>query len=184
MATGRFKAAVKYVASFLKSDWELKDYPIRFRQLRSERDVNGDDSIKWDRWIAQIVNWWQMNGGGQTREEAYENLMKQFEDYRRTGPTLPRPGTEVPIEVCPTDEIDCYQDIARDFLKRILDIDYDDPWCIITDASSLWEFTLLDDVTDDELVAKAQAEYEVDISDIKDGSLVAIFKRIQQRRSA
>lgn len=182
MARGRLRATAKYVASFLKRDWNLADYPIRIKRLRSEHDVNDRGSIEWDVWNAQIVKWPQMQGGGQTREAAYEDLLQRFEEFKRGGRVLPRPGTVGPLELCSTGEIDRYQDFATGFLKRVLRMD-SDPVVFLTDHSSLWHFTLFHDVTEDELVARVQAEYDVDISDIKDGNLVAIFGRIQEKNS-
>jgi len=181
-ATEHLRAAAKYVASFLKRDWNLTDYPLRIRRLRSEHNVNGGGPIKWDHWNAQIVKWPQMRGGGRTREEAYKKLLQQFEDYKRGGSVLPRPGTVVPLEFCPTGEIETYQEFAKGFLKRILRLD-SDPLVVLTDDSSLWHFTLFHEVTEDELVARVQAEYDVDVSDIEDGNLVTIFNRIQRKNS-
>ncbi|AOS98251.1 hypothetical protein AUP74_02856 [Microbulbifer aggregans] len=46
---------VKWTLSFLKEDWGIRDYPVRFReQIRAEHTKEG---LYMPRFIAQIENW-------------------------------------------------------------------------------------------------------------------------------
>lgn len=71
-------------------------------------------------------------------------------------------------------EVDSYEEIAVDFFDRVLGMDYMD--CCITDQSSIDDFSPV--MPGSEIVSKVLDIYRVDISDIKDGNLVQIFKRI------
>jgi hypothetical protein len=97
------------------------------------------------------------------------------------------------IVMADTDEVDCYEDIAVDFLKQIFNIDYDE--CFISDESALSDFSAcaMDDeqsqmfgeghtlkelyaYTDKIMIAKINAIYGVDVraTDL----LVDVFDRI------
>lgn len=49
--------------------------------------------------------------------------------------------------------------------------------CFISDESSLWDFHT--EETNEHLFEKILEIYEVDVSDIENGNLVEIFKRIE-----
>src|SRR5579864_4122610 len=104
----------KYLISFLKSDWTLDDYPIRFREQHAPDDNTG--RLRAIPWIAQIDRWPQMQGNGDTKELALNNLRHNFERCK-TEKRLPRPGTGLPLEFASTRSIDAYADIAREVLK-------------------------------------------------------------------
>lgn len=81
------------------------------------------------------------------------------------------------IEFAPTSGIDMFQTIAEDFMKRILDLDSEE--CLITDESSIYDFV---DFTEAELRRRIQEAYDLDISEIKTGNLLEIFRRIHSKR--
>jgi len=93
-------------------------------------------------------------------------------------PNLPRPGTKVPIEFATTERVGQHSELAKDFVKRVLDID----WAWISDESSLWDFH--GDESNGNMTDKIRDIYGVDVSDISDGNLADIFDRILQRRTA
>src|SRR5919204_5330404 len=139
MWSDRFKIAWKYCLSFLKNEWTVEDYPIRFRHF----DIDADQyygRLKPVRWSAQVLNWPAMQGHGDTMEEAVENLRKVLAERKARGQRLARPGTGLPIEFAPTYRIDEHPDLARDFFRRIVNLNYDE--CFISNESSLWDFHL------------------------------------------
>ena len=175
----QIKAAVKYSLSFLKTKWNLSDYPIRYRYQP------GDTTSQMGRlepipWTAQVINWWVMAGYGQTKEEAFEDLQRNFEAKRDEVSSLPRPGSKVPIEFAATEQIESYERIAREFLSSILDMDYDD--CFISDESSLWDFH--GEETNDSYYVRIKEIFGVDVSDIEGANLGEIFHRIHEHRSS
>ena len=166
---------IKYALSFFKSDWKLEDYPIRIRYNGEKSPLRGSQPpIPW---AAQIVNWWTMVGFGQTKEEAFEDLRRRFNEHKSQHGKLLRPGTKQHIEFAPTIEIERYEQIATDFFEKILDMDYHQ--CFVSDESSLWDFQT--EETDASYHRKINEVYGVDISDIESGELVQIFQRIAEK---
>src|SRR5690242_5334065 len=90
------RAAWKFVRSFLKSDWELSDYPVRVRHFDSQPETHGRYGPPFT-WSAQIINWRVMGGHGHSRAEAMQNLAARFERRKTEPDPLPRPGTSVPL---------------------------------------------------------------------------------------
>lgn len=174
----QIKAALKYLLSFAKSDWQLSDYPIRFRHQKPAFKDPPAGRLELVPWVAQIINWWQMSGHGQTKAEAYADLQARFNQLKEGGKQLPRPGTGLPIEFAPNVEISAHEDIALEFFDKILDMDYRGCW--ISDGSSLWDFH--EEETNERLNQKILETYGVDVADIEDGNLVRIFERISIRR--
>jgi len=168
------KAGAKYLLSFTKTDWQLTDYPIRFRHF-DVGDTGG--RLKQFPWFAQIINWWQMGGFGDTKQEAYVDLQNKFGEIKSNGKTLPRPGTGLPIEFASTDRIRSFDDIADDFFRRVLDMNYRE--CFISDESTLWDFHT--EESNEHLHKRIWDAYRVDISDIENGNLVKIFERLENR---
>ena len=136
---------------------------------------------KLQRYLARIVKWWVLTGGGDTPEEAVRDLAVQFEriknDWERDGKPLPRPGTQVPIEFAPSSHVDANSDLATDFIQRVFGLD----WAFITDGTSLWDFHTNEN--NDALHAKIKTVYGVDVSDIESGNLATILDRIAASRS-
>jgi hypothetical protein len=115
------KAGAKYLLSFTTTDWQLTDYPIRFRHF-NVTDTSG--RLKQFPWSAQIINWWQIGGFGDTKQEAYADLQKRFAEVKSNRKTLPRPGTGLPIEFASKDRIRSFDDTADDFFRRVLEMNY------------------------------------------------------------
>jgi len=134
----QIKAAIKYLLSFAKSDWKASDYPVRFRYQDPEKSERSPGRLQPIPWVAQIINWWQMSGHGQTKQEAYGDLEKAIERLKESGKSLPRPGTGLPIEFASNIEISGYENIAQEFFHKVLDLDYRECW--VSDESSLWDF--------------------------------------------
>jgi hypothetical protein len=125
-------------------------------------------------WVAQVVNWTVLSGGGQTKAEALADLRSKFQARKAAGARLPRPGTKVPIEFASTVEVDRFRDVGRDFLAKVLDLNPDQ--CFISDESSLWDFHSQE--TNDALYEKIRNIYGVDVSGVEGARLCAIFRKI------
>jgi hypothetical protein len=171
------RSIIKYILSFRKRDWGLGDYPITVRN--QEAVPLKDASLRIVPWIVQIPYWIRMVGYGDTRGEAYADLARKFNEYKGMGNKLPRPGTKVPLEVAPRVNISPFDHIAPGFFESILGMDYKN--ILITDGSSLWDFHWGEP---EEMFDKVRNAYGVDISDIDDGNLAHIFKRIDESQHA
>jgi hypothetical protein len=128
-----------------------------------------------------VVNWWVLNGGGNTPGEAMENLAVQFgkmkADFERDGKPFPRPGIKVPIEFAPTERVNADPELAHDFIQRVLGLE----WAFISDGSSLWDFHTGPSI--DTFHAKIKEIYGVDVSDIAYGNIAEILNRIAADRT-
>jgi hypothetical protein len=169
-------AGWKFLLSFRKRDWSLKDYPVI---IRKQRDP-GQESARLGRltlpaYCAQIVNW-TLTGTGETAAAALEQLKNRFNKARETRPSMPRPGRQVPLEFASQKRIEANSALANEFLQSVFEVE--DAW--ISDESTLWDFALEDPL--DESYAKIQSLYGVDVSDIPDGNLADVLERIAQSR--
>jgi len=170
----QIKVITKYLLSFIKKDWNLEDYPIKFNfSDKGKIEFEMSERFKFLPWSAQIINWPQMQGHGDTKIEAYKDLVKTFRERKDRKEIFPRPGKGLPIEFSTTERINKYSELGRDFLRKILDIDYDNVF--ISDESSLWDFVL--EETLDVEFEKIKIVYGVDVSDTN-GNLLEIFSRI------
>jgi hypothetical protein len=154
------------VLSYRKTTWTIEDYPVRLQRQDVESmkpPVRGKPIV----WSAQVINWWQMAGHGDTREDAVANLRISFENFRNSHEVLPRPGTGAPLEFAPSHLIEQHEVLARDFLRRVLDLSYDE--CFISDQSSLWDFHESD--SNGALYRKISDLYGVDVSNV-DGAIL------------
>jgi hypothetical protein len=97
------------------------------------------------------VNWPAISGSGNSRQEALEEVRKSFTLFVATKRRLPRPGTEVPIEFAASHRVSQHPASAKDFAKRVLELD----WVFISDESSLWDFH--GDLTNEVLIEKIQS---------------------------
>ncbi len=171
----RFRAAWKWSLSFLNSDWALSDYPLAIREHEIDPAYVGT-RLKQYRHTAAIVNWWVISGGGDTKEQAFEELKKRFArekaNRRETGRPLPRPGEPVPLQFASRQRIDANSELAHDFIRRVLNLD----WVWMSDESSLWDFHSSND--NGELISKIKEVYGVDVSDIESARLSEILERI------
>ena len=125
------------LTSVFKRDWTMDDYPIRVSRLIAE--TSHASRLKTFLWTASIINWPRMSGSAYTKREALEALRKNFDRFKATKATLPRPGTkgtEVPVEFASNERVGQHVELAKDFVKRILGID----WAWISDESTLYDF--------------------------------------------
>ena len=67
----------KWLLSLFKRDWKLSEYPISVREHEIDPSYLGT-RLKQHRYTAQIVNWWVISGGGDTKNEALQELQKCF----------------------------------------------------------------------------------------------------------
>ena len=176
MWSDRLKVASKYLLSFLKRDWTVQDYPIRFRHFDVDR-TQDYGRLKPVVWSAQVLNWPAMQGHGDTADEALANLSKVLAERKARGYKLARPGTGMLIEFAATYRIEEHPDLARDFFQRILNLNYDE--CFISNESSLWDFH--GEETNESLNEKILLTYGVDVSDIESGNLADVFTRLVSR---
>jgi hypothetical protein len=172
----QFRAFWKWSISFRKSDWELEDYPVFVRMQEPDpTSAYNSPRFKFHRYWAGIVNW-HPTGGGDTREEALQNLSNTFAAVKltkkETGKTLPRPGTQAPIEFASQFHVNAHSELADEFIQRVLELE--SAW--ISDESSLWDFHT--DENNDAYFAKIKEIYGVDVSDIQSASLAEILERI------
>jgi hypothetical protein len=174
------KAFLKRILSYRKRAWNIHDYPIRISEQKAEVDSGQAGRLKLVRWSAQIINWWQMSGNGETREEALGNLDASFRQFQATHEKLPRPGTGAPIEFASATLIQKHEGLAREFLHRILDLNLDE--CFISDESSLWDFH--DEETNEAYYGKIVLLYNVDVSDVEGAKLGQILETIANARQA
>ena len=172
-------AWLKRVLSYRRTTWTIADYPVHLRR----QDVGGIESSgrgKPIAWTAQVINWWQKAGHGDTKEEALTNLRNAFENFRNTHDRLPRPGTGAPVEFAPSHLIERHEALARDFLYRVLDLNYDE--CFLSDQSSLWDFH--DGDSNEALHRKISDVYQIDVSDVEGARLGDIFEKISAHQRA
>lgn len=176
------RAAIKYLKSYFKSEWTLRDYPLRFRHQAAEpQDYDLGPGYTLIPWTVQIVNWWQMGGGGDTRLEAYADLETKFQEFSAANDRLPRPGTGAPLEFPSVAEVERFDAIATDFLHKVLGADEDDEiW--ISDESSLYDFEALYQPVEVSLDRMREA-YGIDVSDVEGYKLVDLFARIAEQDS-
>jgi hypothetical protein len=173
-----FRTKIKWLLSFIKSNWNFDDYPIRTWK-------NPNAGVAKVAYGAGIINWSLMVGHGETYGKAVENLKKDFELYKKRNPSVPRPGTYVPIKYASTKQIDKYKDIAIDFFNKVLEQDYSKGF--YSDEACLWPIG----GPDKEKAKKVKAEiinrtlriYGVDITEIYDNPLYQIFEVIKQKQA-
>lgn len=79
---------------------------------------------------------------------------------------------DVRIELAPHDAIDTFGDFADEFMERIFGVEC----ALITDQSSLWDFPY---ETKAEIMEHIRQVYNVDVSDVADGNLIAVLTRIR-----
>ncbi|HWC99151.1 MAG TPA: hypothetical protein VG456_20465 [Candidatus Sulfopaludibacter sp.] len=121
-----------------------------------------------------------MPGGGDTPEDAIQELSRNFEaaaaDKRRNRIRLPRPGTSVPIQFAPQEQVNTHADLVNDFVRQVLGLD----WAWVSDESTLWDFHSGE--SNAALQGKIRDVYGVDVSDIESGNLAQILDRIATKR--
>jgi hypothetical protein len=172
----RSVAAWKWLLSFAKSEWSFKDYPVAIRKHKHDPG-EAPSRLKPVAVSAAIVNWWTLSGSGDTREAAVSDLKQNFsrelQARRSEGKRMPRPGSHVPLEFASTENVNAHSELANDFIRRVLELD----WAFISDESSLWHFHNED--TNDRLISKIKEVYGADVSDLEAATLYEIFDRIK-----
>lgn len=168
--TEQLQAIYKWLLSFLKPEWNINDYPLRFRE-------KGKDNPDSPRWCAQIINWWVIAGLGETKPEAYKNLSESFEKAKKFRKHLPRPGVKVPLEFASGEELYKYRDVVSRIINEVL-VEYDPKSVFISDGSNLWDFAMPNDISNYQV--KIKEIFGVDVSHIESGNLVEISKYISE----
>lgn len=84
------------------------------------------------------------------------------------------------IELAPTDGVDMFQSLAEEFMEAIFEMEPGS--YLITDESSLRDFKGVADMDLRHMREKIRSVFDVDVTDIRSGSLVDIFTRIHQQR--
>jgi hypothetical protein len=116
----------KFCLSFRRRDWELEDYPVRIRNQKIEQELKAS-RFKQYRYIAYIVGW-PLSGAGDSRQQAISELDAKFKEAKikkkREAMPLPRPGTHVPIELASQERVSAHSELANDFIRRVLDLDW------------------------------------------------------------
>ena len=171
----RLRALWKRLLSHTKSDWTLRDYPLRFVD-QSSLSSDLPESAGFPRYRVDIIGWHTMTGVGGSPEAAMADLRSGFEQYRREH-DLPRPGTDVPLAFAPVDRIDAQQAIVDRILVGALGLDSADVF--VSDESSLHDFGLAE-----EELARSQERiermFDVDISHIDRSNLADIAEHIAE----
>lgn len=85
------------------------------------------------------------------------------------------------IEFASTSGIELFGRIAEEFIRRIFEFEAGD--YLITDESSLYDFTGVDEMELADIHEKIAKVYGIDVSDLKSGRLLEIFVRIHERES-
>lgn len=166
----QLKAFWKRILSYSKKTWDIDDYPLRYKKLP---ETKGHHNIgEPQSWIVQVINWWTMIGLGNTKQEAFEQLKINFKSYVESDST-PRPGKNVPIKYVETTQIDSLEEIAVDFFKKIVNINYYN--CYISDQSSLFDFGK----DENEMLNKINSTYNLKLTEIGDGNIVRLLKIIK-----
>jgi hypothetical protein len=83
------------------------------------------------------------------------------------------------IEFAPTTGVDMFWEVAEGFMEQIFNLPPGE--YLITDESSLWDFTGLDDMEMSDIYEKIHEAYNLDVSDIQTGNLLEIFMRIHRK---
>lgn len=170
--TEQFKAFWKKMLSYIKTKWDIDDYPLRYKKQTDTKEQYNIGELK--PWVVQVINWWTMTGLGDTKQQAYEHLKTNFKSFLEFN-QAPRPGTSVPLSFVDASQVDSLENVAPDFFEKILDLDYYD--CFISNESSLAHFGR----DDDETLQKINATYNLSLTDLGDGNLVRLLTIIKNK---
>lgn len=157
----------KYLISFFTTNWTFEHYPL----LTWINENAGEPKVQFG---AGFSGWHGLVGHGSTKKQAVAELRNHFEQFKLHN-KLPRPGTSKPLEFATTDRIDAHEEIAVEFFKKILKMNYYD--CFISDLSSLHDFG--EDFG--ELEIKILENYGLTKNEIGEGFFVDIFDQIEKR---
>jgi hypothetical protein len=84
------------------------------------------------------------------------------------------------LRYAPRRYIHYYACIARVVLAELYQLNYDG--CIVTDQSSLLDYESNFDVTMADAILTIEDLYAVDVSDVRDGNILNIFRRIRAKQ--
>ena len=101
--------------------------------------------------------------------------MKKADTTIRSGPFKGKR-----IKFAPTTGIDMFQEVAEDFMRRVFD--FEPGSYLISDESSLFDFTGVEEMERKDIQQKIREVYDVDVSDLASGNLLEIFARLHYRR--
>lgn len=73
-----------------------------------------------------------------------------------------------------------FWEVAEDFMRRVFDFEPGD--YLISNESSLFDFTGVDEMELKDIQQKIREVYGVDVSDLASGNLLEIFARLHYRR--
>lgn len=167
------KIRIKYILSFLKKDWPLSDYPIKYYANKNA----GEAKVRIG---AKILNWAGPGGFGSSKRNAYNDLLYRFNLQKNYYKVLPRPGTIRPLQFESQDKIKEYEHIAVDFLKEIFNLNYNEGF--YSDGSSLDLFAPPNSKDfKKHIIRKVKRVYDIDITDVYDQPLWQVLKRIAEK---
>jgi hypothetical protein len=164
-------AGWKFILSGRKKDWAFEDYPVSIVRQKSEAEETSDFAAV-PRFRAEVVNWLGLCGTGNTTHAALEDLRQSFRNVCAHRDSMPRPGTKVPIQFASTDRIDAKQNLADQFISKVLELE----WAFISDKSSLLDFGA--DRTIDPYFEKIKEVFGVDVSSVESGNIAEILEMI------
>ena len=201
----------EYYASVSGKDgtlWKDETPEVVMDDERSNQEVSyGIESTDWAEWLGMMIDvetlanyadveiighcLWEMTFFGYSQEAIKQRLaelgagreessvitLDQLSEDSKIIPSGPFKGKK--IEFAPTTGVDRFWDIAEDFMRRIFGFESGD--YLITDESSLFDFTGVDEMEMVDIQKKIVAEYDLDVSDIQSGNLVEIFSQIHRR---
>jgi predicted RNase H-like HicB family nuclease len=173
-----FKALIKRLKSYSKTDWEFSDYPTKTWTNPNA----GQEKIAFG---AGIINWSGIVGHGNSPDKALIALEESFKLYKDNNRDLPRPGTKVPLKFESSDQIGRYEKIAVDFFNKVLDLDYYEGF--YSDQSSLSHFEPWDNVekieeVKNEIIKRTLLLYNVDITEIYNEPIWIILEKIEKEK--
>src|SRR3989344_849001 len=162
----QFNAVIKCALSFTKRDWDFEDYPIRTWKIIDPHN----DHLPY---AAGLTNWQAMITQGESPEKAMIPLKTHFEDAKKKGWTIRRPGTFHRLKVVfeSGDNILRNEDLGYEFLDRIFGIKY----VFFSDVTKLIDFESVE--SKEQTIGKIKESYGVDVTDIFDEPLWKILDR-------
>lgn len=169
------EALLCYCMSFIKTRWSLADYPIRYSENVGFVNLAPNARFKPVRWSVALVNWSAMNGHGSSKEEAAQDLAVKFDEWKKSGRALPRPGVVVPLEFSPVTDIVQYDLEAEVLFRDIFSMDFKDVF--ISDESSIWDFDMTED--GEPMISHIVNRFGIDREIVKKGNFVQIFEAIR-----
>ncbi|MBW8003670.1 MAG: hypothetical protein FVQ80_16940 [Planctomycetes bacterium] len=84
------------------------------------------------------------------------------------------------IRFAPTNGVNMFMEISEELMRKIFD--FEPREYLITDESSLYDFTGLDEMELIDIQKKIQDVYDLDVSDIVSENLLEIFMRIHRSK--